>query len=87
MSLIRYNSRSEMEHVKDKSLREISDSSRTSAAKPYVGRLAPSPTGALHLGNMRTFMIAWLRARSLGGRIIMRLEDLDHPRDKPGAAA
>lgn len=52
----------------------------------YVGRLAPSPTGALHLGNARTFMIAWLRARSQGGRVIMRMEDLDHPRDKPGAA-
>lgn len=53
----------------------------------YVGRLAPSPTGALHLGNVRTFMIAWLRARSQGGRLLMRMEDLDHPRDKPGAAA
>ncbi len=53
---------------------------------PYVGRLAPSPTGALHLGNVRTFMIAWLRARSLGGRVILRMEDLDHPKDKPGAA-
>ena len=53
----------------------------------YVGRLAPSPTGALHLGNVRTFMIAWLRARSLGGRVLFRMEDLDHPKDKPGAAA
>lgn len=53
----------------------------------YVGRLAPSPTGALHLGNVRTFMVAWLRARSLGGKIIFRMEDLDHPKDKPGAAA
>lgn len=53
----------------------------------YVGRLAPSPTGALHLGNARTFMIAWLRARSLGGKVILRMEDLDHPRDRPGAAA
>ena len=52
-----------------------------------TGRLAPSPTGALHLGNARTFMIAWLKARASGGRIIMRIEDLDHPRDKPGAAA
>ncbi len=51
----------------------------------YTGRLAPSPTGALHLGNVRTFMIAWLRARSCGGRILLRMEDLDHPRDKPGA--
>lgn len=53
----------------------------------YVGRLAPSPTGALHLGNVRTFMVAWLRARSLGGKVIFRMEDLDHPRDKPGAAS
>ena len=53
----------------------------------YVGRLAPSPTGALHLGNVRTFMVAWLRARSLGGKVVFRMEDLDHPKDKPGAAA
>ena len=53
----------------------------------YVGRLAPSPTGALHLGNVRTFLIAWLRARSLGGKMVFRMEDLDHPKDKPGAAA
>ena len=53
----------------------------------YVGRLAPSPTGALHLGNARTFMIAWLRARSQGGKVVFRMEDLDHPKDKPGAAA
>ena len=53
----------------------------------YVGRLAPSPTGAFHLGNVRTFMVAWLRARSLGGRLVFRMEDLDHPKDKPGAAA
>jgi len=55
--------------------------------KGYVGRLAPSPTGALHLGNVRTFMIAWLRARQAGGRVVFRMEDLDHPRDKPRAAA
>ena len=53
----------------------------------YVGRLAPSPTGALHLGNVRTFMVAWLRARSRGGKVILRMEDLDHPKDKPGAAS
>ena len=51
--------------------------------KRYVGRLAPSPTGALHLGNVRTFMIAWLRARSQGGKVVFRMEDLDHPKDKP----
>jgi len=53
----------------------------------YIGRLAPSPTGALHLGNVRTFMVAWLRARAANGKLVFRMEDLDHPRDKPGAAA
>jgi len=53
----------------------------------YVGRIAPSPTGALHLGNARTFMIAWLRARQAHGRVVLRIEDLDHPRHKEGAAA
>lgn len=51
------------------------------------GRLAPSPTGALHLGNIRTFMAAWLSIRAQGGKIILRIEDLDHPRHKPGAEA
>ena len=51
-----------------------------------VGRLAPSPTGALHLGNVRTFMAAWLSIRSRGGRVILRIEDLDHPKVKPNAA-
>ena len=51
----------------------------------YVGRLAPSPTGALHLGNVRTFAVAWLRARQRGGRLIMRIEDLDGPKIKRGA--
>lgn len=59
----------------------------TMASGSYIGRLAPSPTGALHLGNARTFLIAWLRARSLGGKVILRMEDLDHPKNKPGAAA
>lgn len=50
-----------------------------------VGRLAPSPTGAQHLGNARTFLLAWLSARSRDGRIIMRIEDIDSPRVKPWA--
>lgn len=50
------------------------------------GRLAPSPTGALHLGNARTFLIAWLRVRSQNGSLVLRMEDLDHPKNKPGAA-
>ena len=50
-----------------------------------VGRLAPSPTGALHLGNARSFLLAWLSIRSRNGRLIVRMEDLDHPKVKPWA--
>jgi glutamyl-tRNA synthetase len=50
-----------------------------------TGRLAPSPTGALHLGNARTFLWAWLSARARGGRVLLRIEDLDASRVKPGA--
>ena len=45
-----------------------------------VGRLAPSPTGGLHLGHARTFLIAWLAARRSKGRVILRIEDLDSRR-------
>jgi len=48
-------------------------------------RLAPSPTGALHLGNARTFLVNWLLARQNGWRIVLRVEDLDGPRIKSGA--
>ncbi len=51
-----------------------------------VGRLAPSPTGAQHIGNARTYLIAWLSARSRGGQVLLRIEDIDSPRVKPGAA-
>jgi glutamyl-tRNA synthetase len=50
------------------------------------GRLAPSPTGAQHVGNARTYLIAWLSARSQGGAVALRIEDIDSPRIKPGAA-
>jgi glutamyl-tRNA synthetase len=51
-----------------------------------VGRLAPSPTGAQHVGNARTYLIAWLSARFQGGKVALRIEDIDSPRIKPGAA-
>lgn len=51
-----------------------------------IGRLAPSPTGAQHVGNARTYLIAWLSARSQSGQIVLRLEDIDSPRIKPWAA-
>lgn len=50
-----------------------------------AGRYAPSPSGRLHLGNLRTAMVAWLFARSTGRRFLMRIEDVDRGRDA-GAA-
>lgn len=50
-----------------------------------AGRLAPSPTGAQHVGNARTYLLAWLWARSSGGRVVLRMEDVDGPRVNPGA--
>lgn len=50
------------------------------------GRLAPSPTGAQHVGNARTYLIAWLSARSQSGSLALRIEDIDSPRIKAGAA-
>lgn len=50
-----------------------------------ITRLAPSPTGALHLGNARSFFVNWLMARQNHWRIILRIEDLDGPRIKKGA--
>jgi glutamyl-tRNA synthetase len=54
-------------------------------AMQLVGRLAPSPTGAQHVGNARTYLLAWLSMRSRGGRLILRIEDIDSPRVKAGA--
>lgn len=48
-----------------------------------VGRLAPSPSGAMHLGNAFAALLAWLSARSAGGQVLLRLEDLDLPRCPP----
>jgi glutamyl-tRNA synthetase len=48
------------------------------------GRFAPSPTGELHLGNARTALLAWLQVRAAGGTFVMRVEDLDAGRVRPG---
>ena len=50
-----------------------------------VGRFAPSPTGAMHLGNARTALLAWLHSRARGGRHLLRFEDLDVGRVRPWA--
>lgn len=60
-------------------------SSTDRSSRAPATRLAPSPTGALHLGNARTFLLTWALARKNGWRIASRIEDLDTPRVKPGA--
>lgn len=52
-----------------------------------AGRYAPSPTGDLHLGNLRTGLLAWLFARSTSREFLLRFEDLDAGRVRPGLAA
>ena len=52
----------------------------------YVGRLAPSPTGRIHLGIARTSLAAWLDARAAGGVLLLRIEDIDTDRCVKGAA-
>jgi len=51
--------------------------------QPYRGRLAPTPTGHLHLGHARTFWVAQQRAQAQGGVLVLRIEDLDRDRCKP----
>jgi glutamyl-tRNA synthetase len=58
-----------------------------SAGAPVVGRFAPSPTGRLHLGNVRSALLGWLQARAAGGRFLLRVEDLDPDRSRPEAVA
>lgn len=54
-------------------------------SKLTVGRYAPSPTGRLHLGNLRTALLSWLQVRLAGGRFLLRMEDLDQPRVVAGS--
>ena len=59
---------------------------RPTAPKRVVGRFAPTPSGRMHLGNVASCLLAWLSARSAGGRMVLRIEDLD-PRAQSREAA
>ncbi len=64
-----------------------SQSSPVSHLKPYIGRYAPSPSGRLHLGNLRTALLTWLHARVNDGQFLLRMDDIDTPRVVAGSDA
>lgn len=67
-------------------LDEAIDQAAAARGGAPCGRYAPSPTGALHLGNLRTALVAWLQARLMGGVFVLRMEDLDVSRNRAGCA-
>ncbi len=68
----------------DHVLKQFEEGSRL-RIKGYIGRFAPTPSGDMHLGNIRTALVSWLRARLYSGMWLLRLDDLDTFRNKPGS--
>lgn len=65
---------------------DVRDSDRTQAMDQVIGRFAPTPSGRMHMGNAFAALMAWLAVRASGGRLVLRIEDLDPRGHNPQAA-